>query len=60
MPGSHTYKQVLNSADPQFGGSDTEDTIRPVSYKAEKKPCDGQDYSIGYKLPPYGVAVFKL
>ena len=60
VPGRHTYKLVLNSADPQFGGSDTEDTKRPVSYKAEKKPCDGQDYSIGYKLPPYGVAVFKF
>lgn len=60
VPGRHTYKLVLNSADPQFGGSDTEDTKRPVSYKAEKKPCDGQDYSIRYKLPPYGVAVFKF
>ena len=60
VPGRHTYKLVLNSADPQFGGSDTEDTKRPVSYKAEKKPCDGRDYSIGYKLPPYGVAVFKF
>ena len=60
VPGRHTYKLVLNSADPQFGGSDTEDTKRPVSYKAEKKPCDGRDYSIGYKLPPYGIAVFKF
>ena len=60
VPGRHTYKLVLNSADPQFGGSDTEDTKRPVSYKAEKKPCDGRDYSIGYELPPYGVAVFKF
>ena len=60
VPGRHTYKLVLNSADPQFGGSDTEDTKRPLSYKAEKKPCDGRDYSIGYKLPPYGVAVFKF
>ena len=60
VPGRHTYKLVLNSADPQFGGTDTEDTKRPLSYKAEKKPCDGRDYSIGYKLPPYGVAVFKF
>ena len=60
VPGRHTYKLVLNSADPQFGGSDTEDTKRPLSYKAEKKPCDGRDYSIGYKLPPYGVAVFEF
>ena len=60
VPGRHTYKLVLNSADPQFGGTDTEDTKRPLSYKAEKKPCDGRDYSIRYKLPPYGVAVFKF
>ena len=56
VPKSKTYKLVLNSEDPQFGGNDTD---RPVSYRAQKKPMDGRDYSIAYPLPAYGVAVFK-
>ena len=57
MPKNKTYKLVLNSEDPKFGGSDTD---RPLSYKAKKKECDGRKYSIEYPLPAYGVAVFKF
>ena len=37
VPGRHTYKLVLNSADPQFGGTDTEDTKRPLSLQGRKE-----------------------
>lgn len=56
VPKKKTYKLILNSEDPKFGGSDKD---RQVSYKAEKVECDGQDYSFAYPLAPYGVAVFK-
>jgi 1,4-alpha-glucan branching enzyme len=56
VPAKKTYKLVLNSEDPKFGGSDVD---RPLSYKVEKKECDGRSYSIAYPLPAYGVAVFK-
>ena len=29
-------------------------------YRALKRECDGQTYSIGYDLPAYGVAVFRF
>ena len=31
---------------------------KPEIYKAEEQECDHREYSIGYSLPPYGVAVF--
>ena len=31
----------------------------PQVFKAEKINADNRDYSIGYELPPYGVAVFQ-
>ncbi|MGN0404794.1 MAG: 1,4-alpha-glucan branching protein GlgB [Bariatricus sp.] len=51
------YKLILNSDEPQYGGKGEE---RPKVYKPEKKECDGRPYSIPYKLPPYGVAVFEF
>lgn len=51
------YKLVLNSDDPQFGGTGKE---RPMVYKAAKGECDGKPYSFAYDLPAYGVAVFKF
>ena len=56
VPKKKTYKLILNSEDPRFGGNDTD---RPESYKAEKSECDGRPFSFAYPLPPYGVAVFK-
>ena len=55
VPKKKKYRLILNSADPKFGGKTT---IRKTEYMAEKKPCDNRSYSFGYKLPPYGVAVF--
>lgn len=48
---------VLNSDDKKFGGKGKK---RPKEYKPVKKECDGRKYSIQYKLPAYGVAVFKF
>ena len=57
VPKKKTYKLILNSEDKKFGG---EDEDRSTSYKAEKSPCDGREYSFAYPLPAYGVAVFKF
>ena len=48
---------VLNSDDKKLGGKGKR---RPKEYKPVKKECDGRKYSIQYKLPAYGVAVFKF
>ena len=55
VPKRKQYKLILNSKDPKFGG-DT--PVEQTVYKAVKKVCDGSDYSFGYPLPAYGVAVF--
>ena len=56
VPELKSYKLVLNSDDAEFGGSGAK---RPKTYKAKAAECDGKPYSIGYKLPGYGVAVFQ-
>ena len=48
---------VLSSDDIKFGGTGKR---RPKEYKPAKKECDGRKYSFRYKLPAYGVAVFKF
>jgi 1,4-alpha-glucan branching enzyme len=55
VPKKKKYRLILNSADPKYGGKTT---IRKTEYMAEKKACDNRKFSFGYKLPPYGVAVF--
>ena len=57
VPRRKTYKLVLDSDSPEFGGDGKE---KPVSYKAVKSECDGQPFSFDYPLAPYGVAVFKF
>ncbi|MCI8556623.1 MAG: 1,4-alpha-glucan branching protein GlgB [Lachnospiraceae bacterium] len=57
VPRKKQYKLILDSDAAEFGGSGRE---KPLIYKAEKSECDGQPYSIGYHLPPYGVAVFEF
>ena len=56
VPKKKKYTLVLNSKDPKYGG----DYTPPTVYTATAVVCDGQPYSIGYPLPPYGVAVFKF
>lgn len=48
---------VLSSDDKKFGVTGKR---RPKEYKPAKKECDGRKYSFRYKLPAYGVAVFKF
>lgn len=57
VPRRKQYKLVLNSDEVKYGGTGEE---RPLVYRAVKKECDGRPYSFGYKLPPYGVAVFEF
>ena len=57
VPRRKQYRLILNSDAQEFGGSGKE---QPEIYRAEKKPCDGREYSFAYDLPAYGVAVFKF
>ncbi len=57
VPRRKQYRLVLDSDAAEFGGSGQE---KPLVYKAAKGECDGLPYSIEYKLPPYGVAVFEF
>lgn len=57
VPRGKTYKLVLNSDDPRYGGTGQE---RPLTYKGVRQECDGQKYSFAYPLPAYGVAVFEF
>ena len=58
VPARRTYKLILDSDSPEFGGKAPQD--KPLCYKAEKKECDGRKYSFAYPLPAYGVAVFEF
>ena len=58
VPARRTYKLILDSDSPEFGGKAPQD--KPLCYKAEKKECDGRKYSFAYSLPAYGVAVFEF
>jgi 1,4-alpha-glucan branching enzyme len=57
VPKKKSYRLILDSESPEFGGEAPED--KPVSYKAEESECDGKEFSIAYPLPAYGVAVFR-
>ncbi len=56
VPKNGTYKLLINSESPKYGG---ESTSRKANFKAEAQECDGREYSLGYPLAPYGVAIFK-
>ena len=55
VPNKKKYKLLLNSEDVRFGGSGH---AIPAEIKAEAVPWDDRPYSISFKLPPYGAAVF--
>ena len=50
-----SYRLILNSMDPKFGGNGP---ITKKTYKADKAECDGKPYSFGFALPAYGACVF--
>ena len=55
VPRTNKLKLILNSESSKFLGTEKK---RQVTYTPEHQECDGKEYSIGYKLPAYGVAVF--
>ena len=57
VPGPVTAKLVLNSMDPQYGGTAP---IKKKTYHAEEGECDGRPYAIACPLPAYGCLVFEL
>ena len=57
VPELKDYKLILTSEEERFAGSGNVPAKK--TYKAEKRPWDNREYSIGYPLPPYGVAVFE-
>ncbi len=57
VPQAGGYKLILNSDDVRFGGTGAE---IPKSFRAKKGEWDGQPYSIGYPLPPFGAAIFSF
>lgn len=57
VPEKTDYKLILTSEEERFGGAG--DVPRKKTYKAAKKPWDNREYSIGYPLPAYGVAIFE-
>lgn len=57
VPKKKKYTLILDGDEERFGGNGKE---KPLIYNAEKKECDGRDYSFAYELSPYGIAVFKF
>jgi len=57
VPVNTTYKLVLDSEDPRFGGTNPS---RKKTFKAKKQECDNREYSFAYPLPAYGVAIFEF
>ena len=56
VPELKDYKLILTSEEERFAGSGN---VPKKTYKAKKRPWDNREYSIGYPLSPYGVAVFE-
>lgn len=48
-------KLILNSDEERFGGMQGK---LEKNFKAEKKPCDGREYSVEFSMQPYSAAVF--
>jgi 1,4-alpha-glucan branching enzyme len=48
VPKKKAYKLILNE----------NGMTEPEVFQAEAKECDNREYSFGYPLPPYGIAVF--
>ena len=57
VPEKKEYRLVLNSNEMQYGGTEEG---RSSVYKAIKGECDGYPFTLRYKLPAYGVAVFEF
>ena len=56
VPQAGKYTLLMNSDETKYGGTGVE---IPANMKAEAKPWDGMDYSVGFPLPPFGAVVLK-
>ena len=59
VPKTGTYKLLIDSESSKYGGEAPSGKKAKVNYKADEQECDGRQYSVGYPLAPYGVAIFK-
>lgn len=57
VPQAGNYRLILNSDEERFGGTGAE---RPRRFTAKKGEWDGQPYSVGYPLAPFGAVVFAF
>ncbi|SFB09400.1 1,4-alpha-glucan branching enzyme [Acetitomaculum ruminis DSM 5522] len=57
VPKKKKYTLIFNSDEEEYGGSGTK---RDLVYESEEKECDGRPFSFAYKLPAFGVAIFKF
>ncbi len=55
VPKKKKYKLLLNSDEVRFGGNGN---VIPKEIAAVAAPCNYQDYSISFDLPPYSAAIF--
>jgi 1,4-alpha-glucan branching enzyme len=56
VPGDMFYKEIFNSDSEKYGGSNVGNCGGLYS---EKQGCNGREYSIGIKIPPLSMVVFK-
>ena len=58
VPVAGSYKLVLNSDEPRFGGTGTFDAKK--TYKAIKGECDSMPYHIAFPLKGFSAAIFEF
>ncbi|MBV8251644.1 MAG: 1,4-alpha-glucan branching protein GlgB [Chitinophaga sp.] len=56
VPMAGTWKEVLNSDEPQYFGSGVVNTLEQPS---TKQVYNGRDYTLTLRLPPLGAAIFQ-
>ena len=57
VPRRGSYKRVFCSDDIKYGGATEKVNI---SFRSEKKPMHGYDYSVALSIPPMSVSYFTL
>ncbi|GAA0547717.1 1,4-alpha-glucan branching protein GlgB [Chitinophaga japonensis] len=56
IPMSGTWREILNSDDPQYYGSGVQNT---ATLKAQEQPYQGKDHTLTLRIPPLGVTILK-
>lgn len=56
VPGKHEFKEVLNSDDAKFGGTNH---INKKNIKAEEGMYHGKPYYVTMNIPPYGISILR-